>query len=912
MSSFNRSDILRTFQLFQGPGDVVELRIPKAGRYKTISGYFNETGLLVDSVVALADENFAGYYFTVNPCNPDLIARSANRYQKYAKETTADADITKRRWLPIDLDPIRPAGISSNEEEHSSAIQKARDIREWLKSKGWPTGAFILADSGNGGHLAAKIDLPNDEAARDLVKGCLEALDATFSDDKTKVDTTTYNAARIWKIYGTAARKGSDTPDRPHRIAKIIDAPDEIATVSRERLEDLAAINVSSKERYTESGHRKSAADFDPVRYAEAHGSKVLRTKSWHGGTLATLAVCPFNADHDRGEAFVGVQANGARYFACKHESCKGNDWHTLRNLWEGPRPAPKELWDATPGEAEALLAAVMEERGMAPMSEEEFNAFKLDNGPNFTCNLPGDNFISRFMQYGSEISDAYRDYWFAGAIFALAVATDKKLKFELGQDTIYTNVYIYIAGGSTLARKTTALKKSVRMIEESMGGRLGISKVPNEFSPEAFIEHMDQFNHAPWIRDEAAGVLSLMRKDYMRGFKDTLMQLYDCTPITRMLRTSQRKAEKTSFNIADPFLNVFFASTDAALGANTEANDALSGFLARFMFFYPQGEKECYMPLRKGTARHSELEEIARGQLRGIVELMDSIPDCVDMNYTPDAQAYYEEWQERREKELARLKDGFSSQIFGRLMPAVVKLAMLFEVGSPGFNPSKPIGLASFQEACRLADEYFLPMSRAVYDLVGQTEEKNVIDKIVAYLKRNGGRATQRETARAIKIKSKELAEYLSTMLEYGMIDRREKDNGGKGRNQVYLFLREAGGTNVPKVHNVTNVTNVPDKECVMDSPGTLVTLEPLATKETLEPIKRESNPEIDRIRAGHQKHVARRRTCCLCGRSFSYDLSPYFNKGQSGFICATCHMEGPPSEPEKVDSQTKLEAGA
>ena len=581
------------------------------------------------------------------------------------------------------------------------------------------------------------------------------------------------------------------------------------------------------------------------------------------------------------------------------------------------PEPKPKELWDVTPEEADALLNAVMEGRGMSPMSEEEFNAFKLDNGPKLTCNLPGDNFISRFMQYGSEISDAYCDYWFAGAIFALAVATDKKLKFELGQDTIYTNVFLYIAGGSTLARKTTALKKSVRILEEAVGNRLGISKVPNEFSPEAFIEHMDQFNHAPWIRDEAAGVLSLMRKDYMRGFKDTLMQLYDCTTITRMLRTSQRKAEKTSFNISDPFLNVFFASTDAALGANTEANDALSGFLARFLFFFPQYVKDCYMPLRKGTARHSELEEIAREQLKGIVALMDSMPDCVDMNYTPEAQAYYEEWQERREKELAQTKDGFTSQIFGRLMPAVVKLAMLFEVGSPGFDPSKPIGLPHFKEACRMMDEYFLPMARSVYDLVGQTEEKNVIDKIVAYLKRNGGRATQRETARAIKIKSKELAEYISTMLEYDMIERREKDNGGKGRNQVYLFLKETKDTNVPNVSNVSNVTKVPDKEdsCVIDSPGTLVPLVPLVplvTIETLEPIVEESNPEIDRIRAGHQKHVAKqKRTCCRCGRSFPYEFNYHYNGDKSGYECATCSMIGPPEEPDKADSQTTLEAG-
>ena len=56
--------------------------------------------------------------------------------------------------------------------------------------------------------------------------------------------------------------------------------------------------------------------------------------------------------------------------------------------------------------------------------------------------------------------------------------------------------------------------------------------------------------------------------------------------------------------------------------------------------------------------------------------------------------------------------------------------------------------------------------------------------------------------------------------------------------------------------------------------------------------------------------KGKMKKRTCCLCGRSFPYDLTPYFNKGQSGFICATCHMEGPPAEPVKADSQTKLEA--
>jgi len=561
-------------------------------------------------------------------------------------------------------------------------------------------------------------------------------------------------------------------------------------------------------------------------------------------------------------------------------------------------------------------------------MSAEEFDAFKLDSGPKFTCNLPGDNFISRFMQYGSEISDAYKDYWFAGAIFALGVVTDKKLKFSLRQMDIFTNIFIYIAGGSTLARKTTVHKKTARMLEDVIGIRFDLSKVPNEFSPEAFIEHMDSFNHAAWVRDEAAGVLSLMKKDYMRGFKDTLMQLYDCTRVTRTLRTSQRKAEKTSFDIADPYLNVFFASTDASLGANTEANDALSGFLARFLFFYPQGEKTNYMPLSKGTAYHSELEEIARVQLKEIVALMDSMPECVDMNYTPEAQAYYEEWQERRERELAPLKDGFSSQIFGRLIPGVIKFAMLFEVGSKDFNPTTPIRLEHFVEACRLMDEYFLPMARSVYELVGQTEEKNVIDKIIAYLKRNGGRATQRETARAVKIKSKELTEYISTMLDYDMIEQREKDNGGKGRNQVYLFLKETNGIEVPKVPKVSNVTNVPNNgdSCIIDKPGTLATLARLETNETLTPNVEESNvkqmepsptmgphprkdqsspadPERERFKAGVQRRS--KNTCRLCGQHFEVPLTISY---QGGYICEPCRRDGPAPELAKADEQAVL----
>jgi hypothetical protein len=50
-------------------------------------------------------------------------------------------------------------------------------------------------------------------------------------------------------------------------------------------------------------------------------------------------------------------------------------------------------------------------------------------------------------------------------------------------------------------------------------------------------------------------------------------------------------------------------------------------------------------------------------------------------------------------------------------------------------------------------------------------------------------------------------------------------------------------------------------------------------------------------------------KNTCCLCGRSFPYDLTPYFANGVSGYICVSCHMGGAPPEQPKAEAQTRLE---
>src|SRR5215472_6013292 len=116
------------------PGRVFEVRIPET-RKKTVSGYFDDISVAA-AAAAEWDGQAQGVYCTFNWINPALLARSANRLREYVKTTTGDADIERRIWLYIDLDPKGPAGISATNEEHEAVLTRAYKIVACLSAFG--------------------------------------------------------------------------------------------------------------------------------------------------------------------------------------------------------------------------------------------------------------------------------------------------------------------------------------------------------------------------------------------------------------------------------------------------------------------------------------------------------------------------------------------------------------------------------------------------------------------------------------------------------------------------------------------------------------------------------------------------------------------------------------------------------
>src|SRR5262249_25376968 len=178
-------------------------------------------------------------YSTIDVLPPEAIARYANRMERWAKATTSDTDVMRRRWIKFDFDPSRMSKTSSTDQQHAAAIDRIRECAEWLKRElDWP--ALLIGDSGNGGHGLARIDLPNDAESKHLIVACLAAGAAKFDTKAMTLDQSVFNAARVWKVPGTLAAKGDNLPQYPHRIARLLEVPEPIEIVTVERLQRLA------------------------------------------------------------------------------------------------------------------------------------------------------------------------------------------------------------------------------------------------------------------------------------------------------------------------------------------------------------------------------------------------------------------------------------------------------------------------------------------------------------------------------------------------------------------------------------------------------------------------------------------------------------------------------------------------
>ena len=319
--------IRHTFELLKKPEDVIEVRcITSRSNY---SGYFKNVDNIIKELPRYSNGNV---YFVLNKISDGCYSREQHEtFVEKAKNTTSDGDISLREWLLIDVDPKRPSGVSSTNEEKNNAKLVINNVFSFLRDIGFAEP--IVCDSGNGFHLLYKISLENTEANKLLMQTVLQVLDLYFSNGKCDIDKTVFNASRITKLYGTDSKKGNNTDDRPHRQSSILKVPKAIKETPYQLLLKVAGMMPAPEEKTYQNNYGKDR--FDLKSFIRENNINVKSELNFQGGTKYILDHCLFDHSHKSKDAALFELQNGAIAYKCLHNSCSGHKWQDVRKMFE-------------------------------------------------------------------------------------------------------------------------------------------------------------------------------------------------------------------------------------------------------------------------------------------------------------------------------------------------------------------------------------------------------------------------------------------------------------------------------------------------------------------------------------------------------------------------------------------------
>lgn len=341
MYEIDEQQIRRWWQVFNPQEKLVEIRL--LGK-QTYSGYFRNIDMLIAQMRPLLDHNNAQYYgamqayFTLNEINEALYSREQHDvFVKKPKSTTTDGDITRRRMVLIDLDPNRAAGISASDEEFEKAHLKAVNVYRYLIEQGFKEP--LITKSGNGWHVYLPCDMPNDEEHNELIKKFLQSLSKMFSDAEVEIDEKVFNPARIDKLIGTWAKKGSDTTDRKWRLATIVKVPSDMSANDDALFQKIADLLPKEEPKQLPNRQRTmyNNAPFDIRAWLNTYGI-VYREEKHGNGTKFILQHCPWEDTHSSKQEWDSAlfqNTDGQLTFNCFHSHCRGKTWMDFRLVYE-------------------------------------------------------------------------------------------------------------------------------------------------------------------------------------------------------------------------------------------------------------------------------------------------------------------------------------------------------------------------------------------------------------------------------------------------------------------------------------------------------------------------------------------------------------------------------------------------
>ncbi len=781
------NEIIHALRLWFQAGDVFEVRVLDAvsadyRREHIESGYFDYEHISAVPEALKRLLSFRGVYVTVNPVNPDLLARAVNRLRPAGRNpTTADTDIVRRRWLLIDCDPKRASGVSSSNAEHESALAKAREIRDGLSSLGWPDP--IMTDSGNGAQLMYRIDLPADDG--ELVRRVIGEI-AKASSEQVAIDTSVHNPARIWRLPGTMNCKGDSIPERPHRMARILEEPQDIVPVSLKQMQDI--VSYQNEDPQTDAPdddwkHTMPAFDLDSwiAQYCPELGSP----QPWKGGRKWIFPVCPFNEAHTNKSAVLIQEPSGAVAFKCHHNGCSGNDWRALRELREPGCYDRREV-----ANSDVDLSGILKPNRIEKQEKEAPLFPNPGPVPDKLLSIPGfiDDVVKLSMQSAPYPN---RVLSFTGALALLAFLVGRKVQDKRDNRS---NIYLIALADSGTGKDHPRKVNFNIAFRAGVAGAIGDAFASGEGLEDALFMHPSMLFQADEF-DCIFNTLKYSKDNRAESINEKLLKFYGASNTIYPLRkkASAKKKDGTVHEIAhivNPNLVLLGTAIPQYFYESLSRRVLENGLVARCVIVEAgkRGEAGNPQPITPSDSLIRAATYLANLDVNG--NLTNEYPKPLIITETPEATAALREVQlecDRRYNFYEAQNEGAAKALWARAHEKVCKLAMLHGISSNVYNP-----LIS-EKSVRWAWKFIDHLTQRMLYMADRYVYENIFDekcqRAIRKLQEHGGRLSHSKLLRLLHESADSMKKIAETLQEKGTVQV-EYDSSVRPAAKIYRLV--------------------------------------------------------------------------------------------------------------------------
>jgi hypothetical protein len=383
----------------------------------------------------------------------------------------------------------------------------------------------------------------------------------------------------------------------------------------------------------------------------------------------------------------------------------------------------------------------------------------------------PG-TFLRDYLDYARKLTDAPALFHVAGGLVATAGAVGSNVSWQGGgRRENWPNLFVLLVAQSGMMRKSTTLELALDMLSTVQPGII----LPNEFSPERFVQALSSRPTSVMKESEFASLLQRMQQGYMAPLKAKLTDLYDCQQ--EYVREIRGENGYQQIRVPRPALSILAASTLDWLVESLTETDMRSGFMPRFLLF-PAIQKE---PAPEGgywAEPDKSLQTALLQRLGAIAGLRRATID-----FAP-AKRLLRSWAEQN-LDVAENEDVPQELmgLYSRLAHHLAKVCALLQISDEGAEPGRKsyeVSPAVAERGIALLNWNISETERLFRERVNFSKFERQAQEALRYI----GESTPRANLlRRMKVSASELDRVLKTLEERGEIETETGMPGARGR---------------------------------------------------------------------------------------------------------------------------------